>query len=198
LLKNKSLRPLLLVFVGVVTILILSGCYQQWVSVGYMPADNRWRSEQRGITSIHRHSDFVIEISSSNTSRGLDSTRHEFALSLRLYLKEAGFQFEPRLVRLVAAGTEEVAPQRIEMVASAAGWESAWQCGNGPRQYKPEQMLSLGPETCFELYFPVSPPSPDASFTLRIRGLARDDKPIEIPEVHFKKGSFWVWDFLGR
>lgn len=178
--------------------LFQSGCHRQWVSIGDMPVDSGWHGEQRGIGVWFDRTDFLIGIKASNLSHSWDPTKQEFALSLRFYPKESGFLFDPRQVRLVLPGAGEVVPRRIEMVANAAGWESSWQCSHGPRQNKLEQIVSLGREVCFEFFFPISPPSPAVSFAFQIHGLSRNGKLVKTPEVQFTKGSFWVWDFLGR
>lgn len=211
------IKPCFVTLPIVLATFLISGCYRQWVSLGDMPNDAGWQSEQRVAHNRFEGNGIKLDVASSNTSGRWDPAKPEFALSLRLSFKEIGYQFDPRQVRLVLPGMGELLPQRIEMAANAIGWESSWECGPGLRQWyfsrkqglafsyvaegrieRPERMLPLSNEACFEFYFPISPPCPDTPFILRIRGLSQGNQSVEIPEVKFKKGSFWVWDFLGR
>lgn len=203
------------VWSGVLAALVLSGCYRQWVSIGSMPADSGWHSEQHVAHSRLEGSELKLYVGTANVSRSWDPGKREFSLSVRFYPKKTGFRFNPQQVRLVLSGAMEVAPGRIEMIEDVMGWESAWQCRPGSRTWasssKPAhdydvekrmeeqgKVFSLNREACFEFYFPIQPPSPETLFGLRIRGLSHDGKLVKVPDINFRKGSFWVWDFLGR
>lgn len=192
--RSPRLAALFIVLVA----FALSACYQRWVSVGHMPSDSRWRTEQRVAHSKFEGTELKLDVSASNVSGQRDSGIDDFAISLRFYPKEAGIRFDPRQVRLVVQGSEETAPRWARMIPSVVGWESAWQCGYGINAVEATHAFPLNRDICFEFYFPVRPPSPDTAFTLRVQGLTRDGGSIGIPDIHFKKGSFWVWDFLGR
>ncbi len=45
--------------------------------------------------------------------------------------------------------------------------------------------------TCFSLRFEIVPPSPDTSFVVSLNGLARDGRPVDLPQILFTKDRVW-------
>jgi len=194
-------RPVCLLVVIIGAAVLLSACYRQLVSEAYLTDDRTWSRDGWG---IFHGPGIEMEIRVSNETvrswfRG--SMKDSLGLSVQLHPLAPGLTFDPHDTQIVLSDTGAVTPSRIEAIADASFKTGVheWRCwSNRRQQIKGEPPYTIQPGACFEFYFPIPPPSPDTSFSLRLRGLSRDGKRVEIPEVHFKEGSFWVFDFLGK
>ena len=51
--------------------------------------------------------------------------------------------------------------------------------------------------SCFVLQFPVVTPNPDQPFHIRLRGLKKDGRAVELPEIEFRRGTTGGYSLLG-
>lgn len=192
----------LTVLTCVVAAAFLSGCYQQLVSVGYLSPTQEWRSESIGQhTRIYGPDVEIIVTASNETGRKWITAPSEFAISLWFGPEHRRvFKFNPEKVMLVSPAWGAIAPRYVSVQgASPTVGVHTWSCWSNRRQPiegKPPYALEMG--DCFELYFKVAPPSPSETFTMRIDGLWREGRSVDIPAITFRKGRFWVSDFLSK
>ncbi len=184
-----------------VALSMLFGCYRQLVSEPSLRGSEEWTRDRSG---IFRGPLVEMEIRSSNeTARSWfqNPTGHSFGISVQFRPLVPGLKFDPREARITLLEVGTVVPARIEAIADGSFKTGVhlWNCWSNrrlPIEGKPPYLLSVG--SCFELYFSIPPPSPETPFRLHLNGITRDGATIDVPEFHFQKGSFWVFDFLGR
>lgn len=195
-------RNMSMVLLAIVSSLMLQSCYRAWESQPYFEPNPDWQiKEARHI--VGPNLDIFINVSNyhtpfyDNTSR---KTLYDYlGISLWFDVHEPGFKFNPNDVTLILPGVLESRPSSVEMkyvgdISRSLGWD----CGNSPlinAGLAPPYPLRRG--SCFALYFYMKAPTPETPFSMHIEGLSRDGSPIEVPEIHFHEGSFWVFEFLG-
>jgi hypothetical protein len=117
-----------------------------------------------------------------------------FGISLWFDPKGKDFKFNPDDVFLTFPGTEKLKPEKINLVSAGIRVDGAgWECGRYPmRDFGPGPTYALHRGFCVELYFGANGPSPETSFRMHLEGLTRDNKKVVVPEIRFRKGSFWL------
>jgi hypothetical protein len=178
-----------------------SGCYQASVSIATVAPNPQWRSEQRTHTAMLSGPGISLIVRASSHIPSFDRSSPAIpTLGISLWFGDMsdGYQFNPSEVMLSLPSTVELRPWTIEEANTPhdiGGWECrgsrAWAASSRP-------IISVRYGTCIAMYFKTSPPSPEMPFSLRIAGLLKDGRPVEVPELQFRPGKYWVWDFLGR
>ncbi len=176
----------------------LQGC-QIHVSEAYFEAseNKEWHSESKSGYSFLHGIDISIYVRTSNEdpipSFGHKQYPNYFGISLWFNPKVDSFMFNPDQVFLSLPKSERLKPAKTKLVLTgmrvdAAGWECGrsrkTEVGSGP-------FYPLQRGLCVELYFEGSAPSPETSFSMHLEGLTRDNKKVVVPEIRFRKGSFW-------
>jgi hypothetical protein len=176
---------------------LLQGCFSARVSEAFIEPSAKWRSESAGrVTSLYGP-DIEIVLRTSNVVASFvkqDSDR--FGISLYFDPKTQNFRFDPTEVTLLLPGKAEQKPSRINIEFAGLGKSVDWKCGNYPKiDFGPGPAYAIFRGFCVDLYFDTSPPSPDTDFGLHIAGLTWNGEQIVIPDIRFRKGSFWILDF---
>lgn len=186
---------------------ILSGCYSAWVSQGQIVPSTEWQSHAVMASSLLSGQDIEIFLKVGNgASSSWDYAQRSplFGISLWFAPKALDFEINPNQVFLQIPSTAVLSPARILMSHVGSNVEaSGWSCYGNPKNIKDIDIKSddkhvLRRGSCFEFYFDTTAPSPDAEFSMRIEGLARNGQKVAIPEIQFRKGSFKVMDFPFR
>lgn len=184
-----------LILLTVLTVGLLQGCYV-YVSEAYIDAsaNPEWHSENEARFSILRGRGISIYLRASNTNphfSGKDA--NHFGISLWFDTVEKDFKFNPDGVFITFGGAEKLNPEKVIMKSAGLRSDAAgWRCGNYP-----VKNFGLGPSYalhrgfCVELYFGIAPPSPEVSFSMHLEGLTQNNKKVFVPEIRFRKGSFW-------
>lgn len=177
---------------------LLSGCVRQLVSVADLP-ENRER-DGRGQLLVPGLG--VIIRASNETPRSWLEIPRYFKISLWFAPTRSGFQFDPQQVRLIFPDRRIFTPERVWTVSNASDpsrvhvWD-CWSNRRTPIEGKPPYALKeIG--YCFEISFEVEPPAPDTPFSMHIDYLTVDGKSVGVPEINFKKGSFWIMGLPGK
>lgn len=185
----------ILIFMGAA---LLQGCHVI-VSEAYIePNPNTdWYSENKARFSILHSHGIAIYVRASNTdpsSFGNKLYPNYFGVSLWFNTEGNDFRFNPNEVFLSFADVEKLKPVKIKLEsAGLSAHDAGWECGNYPtKDFGPGPSYVLRRGFCVELYFNVNAPSPETSFSMRLDSLMRGDKQIVVPEIRFRKGSFWV------
>lgn len=178
---------------GLIGLISVAGCFQQIVSTADLPRN----TEPGGRGKLLLPGLGVIVRTSNETARSWLRTPSDFEISLWFAPTQTGFQFDPHRTRLLLDG-RVFWPKQVLTVTNASDPTRAhtFTCWSNDRPSIPGQPpyeLRLG--HCFELYYDVMPPSPDALFSLQLDGLTQDGKKLPISEIQFKRSSFRVFPF---
>lgn len=180
---------------------LLTGCYQASVSIATVAPNPYWRSEQRTHAAVLSGPavNFIVRTSSHVPPFEQSSpTVPTLGISLWFGDMSDGYQFNPHEVLLSLSSTVELRPWVVEEANTPhdiGGWECrgsrAWDTSSRP-------LIPVRYGTCIAMYFKAPPTQPDTLFGLRIAGLMKNGRPVEVPELQFRPGKYWVWDLLGR
>jgi hypothetical protein len=178
---------------------LLQGCYV-YVSEAYIEAsaNTDWHSTSKSGYSFLHGSDISIYVrtSNDNPSFGVKQYHKYFGVSLWFDPKNENFKFDPDEVSLVFPGLEKLKPTKVKLAITGMRVDAiGWECGRSLRNNVgkgPPYALNRG--FCVEMYFEVNTPLPETSFSIYLDGLTRDRKKVVVPEIRFRKGSFW---FIG-
>jgi hypothetical protein len=191
---NKKAKHCRYVFF-LIAVMQLQGC-QIHVSEAYFETseNKEWHSENNARFSTLTGQDISIYLRASNTNPHFsDKDLNHFGISLWFDTESRDFKFNPNDVFMTFSGAEKLNP--VKVIIKSAGLRSdaaGWRCGNYPiKNFGPGPSYALHRGFCVELYFGITPPPPETSFSMHLEGLTRNNKRVVVPEIRFRKGSFW-------
>lgn len=119
------------------------------------------------------------------------------AISLYFDLRRTDFEFNPNKSILHVTNVGEIEPSNYRIVfASPQSREASWDCGRYPGiDLKPDSTYRLHRGICVELYFDAHPTGLD-QFWLKLDGLTQNRRQVDVPQIRFREGRAWVWEFL--
>jgi hypothetical protein len=192
------MRRIVIVF----CVVSLCGCYSASLSRPYVEFGSGWSSEVWGRAQRITFQDIDIFVKASNrVSKVNDETKRDtFAVSLQFIPEiEDDLEFVPSEVTLLIPGQNPMKPTRVDRMIPL-GYSihlDIWDCGHGQLEtFEPGKRYVVRKGFCVNLYFDTRPPSPDTEFTLRLPDLIRNDVRISVPDLHFKKDTVGIYDFL--
>jgi hypothetical protein len=182
-------------------IAFLCGCYSASLSRAFVDPTTGWSSEVSGRAQRIVGPNIDIYVKTSNrVSRVNNETEMAiFGVSLFFVTRIDGLEFDPAAVSLLIPGLVEMKPAQfyLKSTGNNSGLD-IWDCGH--YRYPPADFGS-GPRyvvrsgLCVDLFFDVSPPSPETEFVLRIPAFARNEEELRVPDLRFKKGTVRIVDF---
>lgn len=176
---------------------MIAGCYRAFESRPYFQSDIGWQVKG-GRFIVGPGIEITMKVSNSQLPFSHSSPTDYFGVSLYFDPARVGFTFRPDQTFLIFNG-EKIRPSSVYAQFAGNNFRSVeWTCGEYPRGLGAGPIYAVSRGVCFDLYFYVKPPSPDDVFSMDIEGLVLDDRPVNVPELHFRKGSFQVFDFLGK
>jgi len=104
-----------------------------------------------------------------------------------------GFAFDPSQVRVSVGAAADLAPVRMKGPSAVARQAdrrySSRLCGFDPSsgEARAVQRVVLTQMSCVSLEFDVAEPTPDVTFTVRVRGLSDSGQAVAAPAVNFSK-----------
>ena len=111
-------------------------------------------------------------------------------------LVHAGAQYRP--VQSVGPLFNISAPREMERASRGHDWVcSGARTTSHPSVLSREAVAVPVSRSCFVLEFPVITPSPDQPFDLKLRGLEKEGKEIELPTIEFRPGTTGGYSILG-
>ncbi|TAM45709.1 MAG: hypothetical protein EPN55_07445 [Gammaproteobacteria bacterium] len=173
-----------------VSVAMLVGCYQGFESQPHIDANPHWQIKGKRLL-VGPDIEIFMRVSNYRTRFYNNDHLHYFGISFWFDPKVPGYRFDPQITFLELRN-RSLHPKNIKLVFSGLDARVIdWECGNYP-----EHDFGSGPNyglfrgACFELYFPVSPPSSDTPFSIKIEGLTLNGAPVRVPVINFKEGTF--------
>lgn len=180
---------------------LLTGCYQASVSIAAVAPKSYWRSEQRAHAALLSGPGINFIVRASNRVPPFEqSSLTVSTLGISLWFGDVsdGYQFNPSEVVLSLPSTAELKPWVVEEANTPhdiGGWKCrgsrVWDASSSP-------LISVHYGTCIAMYFKAPAAQPNTLFSLHVAGLMKGGRPVEVPELLFRPGKYWIWDFLGR
>lgn len=176
--------------------LLLVGCFPKWQSEAYVTSQLAWYTKPAGVATKVIGTDFWFYVKTSNTvSLVRDNSRvRPFGISLWFSPQRDDIKIDPSKVFLIFRDGPNFKPSQVQLVrAGNTATYDMWTCGSYlATDFGSGPTYPLFRGFCVELYFDVDSPPPEKEFIMRITGLTIGDQQLNVPDIHFKKGKYWV------
>lgn len=175
--------------------LLLVGCFPAWESEAYITPQPAWHTERTGAAKVIGPDVWFYVKTSNTVSLVSDYSRvRPFGISLWFAPQRPDIKFDPSRIALIFDEGFNIAPSRVQLVwagdLSRYDW---WDCGRYPAtDFGPGPPYSLFRGFCTELYFDIDSPPLEKEFIMRITGLTVGDQQLNVPDIHFRRGRYWV------
>lgn len=175
--------------------LLLAGCFPSWESEAYLTSQSTWHTERTGAVKVIGPDVWFYVKTSNTVSLMSDYTKvRPFGISLWFEPRRPDIKFDPSRIALIIDESSNIVPSRVQLVragdTSRFDW---WDCGRYPgTDFGPGPSYLLFRGFCAELYFDVDSPPPEKEFIMCITGLTIGDQQLNVPDIHFRRGKYWV------